>query len=222
MAELSAESGIPVATIKYYLREGLLPPGERTSPNQARYGENHVQRLRLIRAMVEVGGLSVATVRDVVAAVDAHQPTHKALGIAQRALTGLAADVPPDDREWALEVVTELARKHGWQFGPNHPVAPALVGTLCTIRALGHVKLLDGIGDYADLADQVAQVDLDTLDALPSVDRIVEAAVVGTVLGDRLFEGLRRLAQGAESARRYPAGLDRPELSRGEHPEAGL
>src|ERR1700716_801088 len=43
MAELSAESGVPVATIKYYLREGLLPPGERTSRNQARYDDVHVR-----------------------------------------------------------------------------------------------------------------------------------------------------------------------------------
>ena len=35
MAELSRRTGVPVPTIKYYLREGLLPPGERTSPNQA-------------------------------------------------------------------------------------------------------------------------------------------------------------------------------------------
>ncbi|WP_346281659.1 MerR family DNA-binding transcriptional regulator, partial [Pseudonocardia sp.] len=32
MAELSARTGVPIPTIKFYLREGLLPPGERTSP----------------------------------------------------------------------------------------------------------------------------------------------------------------------------------------------
>jgi DNA-binding transcriptional MerR regulator len=37
IAELSRRSGVSVPTIKYYLREGLLPPGERTSPNQALY-----------------------------------------------------------------------------------------------------------------------------------------------------------------------------------------
>ena len=28
IAELSRRTDVPVATIKYYLREGLLPPGE--------------------------------------------------------------------------------------------------------------------------------------------------------------------------------------------------
>ncbi|MFD2466602.1 MerR family transcriptional regulator [Amycolatopsis silviterrae] len=206
MAELSAESGVPVATIKYYLREGLLPAGERTSPNQARYDEGHVRRLKLIRALVEVGGLSVATVREVVAAVDSDEPAYHVLGVAQRALTGFAADVPEDEREWAMETLSALARKHGWKFGPDNPVAPSLVGTMCTIRALGHEALLDQLGRYAEIADRIAEADLDTIDASVPMDRIVEAAVVGTVLGDRLFEGLRRLAQAAETARRYPDG----------------
>jgi DNA-binding transcriptional MerR regulator len=61
MSELSAATGAPIATIKYYLREGLLAPGERTSPNQARYDGSHVRRIRLIRALLGPGGLDVAT-----------------------------------------------------------------------------------------------------------------------------------------------------------------
>ena len=31
ISELSAATDVPVATLKYYLREGLLPPGEALS-----------------------------------------------------------------------------------------------------------------------------------------------------------------------------------------------
>ncbi|WP_101435861.1 MerR family transcriptional regulator [Amycolatopsis echigonensis] len=206
MAELSAESGVPVATIKYYLREGLLPAGDRTSPNQARYGEEHVRRLKLIRALVEVGGLSVATVREVVAAVDSDRTAYNVLGVAQRALGGSAAEVPEGDREWAMRLLGEVAREHGWKFRAGDPVVELLVGTVSTIRALGHQALLDQIGRYAEIADRIAEADLDTVESAGSMDRIVEAAVVGTVLGDRLFEGFRRLAQAAETARRYSEG----------------
>ena len=51
MSELAAASGLPVATVKFYLREGLLPPGEATGATRARYDETHVKRLRLIRAL---------------------------------------------------------------------------------------------------------------------------------------------------------------------------
>ncbi len=64
MAALSEASGVPVPTIKFYLREGLLPPGHRTSPNQSQYDDEHVRRLALIRSLTEIGGYSLATVAD--------------------------------------------------------------------------------------------------------------------------------------------------------------
>src|SRR3954469_3247740 len=71
IAELSRRSGVSVPTIKFYLREGLLPPGTPTGRNQASYDGAHERRLRLLRALVEVGGLSTAALRQVLLAVDA-------------------------------------------------------------------------------------------------------------------------------------------------------
>ena len=64
MSELSRRSGASVTTIKYYLREGLLPAGRQTAATQAEYDEQHLRRLRLIRALTGVRGLSVSTTRD--------------------------------------------------------------------------------------------------------------------------------------------------------------
>ncbi|MGW9433903.1 MerR family transcriptional regulator, partial [Streptomyces decoyicus] len=83
MGELSRTTGVPVPTIKYYVREGLRPPGELTSPNQATYGEAHERRLRLIRALLDVGGMKVAEIADVLTAIDdPARPVHKVLGAA--------------------------------------------------------------------------------------------------------------------------------------------
>ncbi|MGO4749491.1 MerR family transcriptional regulator, partial [Streptomyces sp. 2MCAF27] len=65
LKELSERSGVSTATIKYYLRERLLPPGERVSATQAEYGEEHLRRLRLVRALIQVGRVPVATAREV-------------------------------------------------------------------------------------------------------------------------------------------------------------
>jgi len=35
IGELSRRSGVPVPSIKYYVREGLLPAGERTRPTRS-------------------------------------------------------------------------------------------------------------------------------------------------------------------------------------------
>ncbi|MFC9487519.1 MerR family transcriptional regulator, partial [Streptomyces hydrogenans] len=81
IGELSRRTGVSVPTIKFYVREGLLPAGRLTSPNQAAYDETHVRRLRLIRALMDVGGLSVAAVREVITAVDdPERPVHALLG----------------------------------------------------------------------------------------------------------------------------------------------
>jgi DNA-binding transcriptional MerR regulator len=195
MAELSAESGVPVATIKYYLREGLLSPGELTSPNQARYDRAHARRLKLVRALLDVGGLSIADVREVVEAVDERAPTHNILGIAQHGLSVPKAEVDEEGRAWALARIRAIADRREWEVDADDVSTKALVSVLCTFRELGQVRLLDRIERYAELADGIAEVDLATIGDLPTTESIVESAVVGTVLGDALLAALRRLAQ---------------------------
>src|SRR5687768_10077798 len=88
IAELSRQSGVPVPTIKYYLREALLPPGELTSPNQASYGEAHLRRLRLIRALVDLGQVPIARVKEILEGLDSDSMTlHEQIGRAHRAIT---------------------------------------------------------------------------------------------------------------------------------------
>jgi DNA-binding transcriptional MerR regulator len=48
--ELAHETGLTVDTIRYYQRQGLLPPGEREGRHRI-YGTDHVQRLRRIKEL---------------------------------------------------------------------------------------------------------------------------------------------------------------------------
>ena|SRR5690554_378389 len=48
IGELSARTGCPVETIRYYEREGLLPEPARSSGNYRLYADPHEQRLRFI------------------------------------------------------------------------------------------------------------------------------------------------------------------------------
>lgn len=49
ISALARESGCQVETIRYYERQGLLPPPERSSGNYRLYRQHHVDRLRFIR-----------------------------------------------------------------------------------------------------------------------------------------------------------------------------
>ena len=53
ISELATEAGVPVATVRHYLREGLLPEGEKTSRNMAYYPPELVERIRLIKQLQE-------------------------------------------------------------------------------------------------------------------------------------------------------------------------
>lgn len=72
MKELVEQSGVPRTAIHHYQREGLLPPANKTARNAATYGPEHVERLRLIRALrgEELGPLPVLAVRQVLEMVD--------------------------------------------------------------------------------------------------------------------------------------------------------
>lgn len=49
IGELSSHAGCPIETIRYYEREGLLPPAARSQGNYRLYGPTHVERLQFIR-----------------------------------------------------------------------------------------------------------------------------------------------------------------------------
>jgi DNA-binding transcriptional MerR regulator len=93
ISELSSQTGVPLATIKFYLREKLLHEGVRTSATQAQYDESHVARLRLIRALLGPAGLSVAAAQRVIRAIEEPpESLHELLGVAATAVAGPNVD----------------------------------------------------------------------------------------------------------------------------------
>ncbi len=53
MAELVSRSGASREAVRYYIREGLLPPPRRTARNMAWYSEKHLELIKLIRVLQE-------------------------------------------------------------------------------------------------------------------------------------------------------------------------
>jgi DNA-binding transcriptional MerR regulator len=202
IAELSDRSGVPVPTIKYYLREGLLPAGESIRANQARYDERHLHRLRLIRVLIDVGRLPVATIRELFADLDQPSPNlHHAMG---RALKSHGPSSPPTSPDVAnAEVeVDDLLSRRDWAVGADAPARRRVAEVIAALRRLGVGGQVDLIDEYAAAVERIAEIDLGLLhDADP--ETAVYQAVVGTILGDALIVGLRRLAQESISARMF-------------------
>ncbi|MBN6036937.1 MerR family transcriptional regulator [Amycolatopsis sp. 195334CR] len=207
VAELSRRSGVPVPTIKYYLREGLLQPGELTSPNQARYGDEHVRRLKLVRALLDVGGLSVAAVRDVLETMaNPGKSMFKVLGTVQHNLAGHVPAAEGEHHETASRIAHELVERHGWQIKPNSPPLDSLIASLGTLIELHGEDLLELLDAYADASQRIAAFDIDYTRRGTDRGDAVERMVIGTVVGDAILSALRRLAHENEAARRLHSG----------------
>lgn len=212
LAELSERSGVSTATIKYYLREGLLPPGRRVSATTADYGEEHLRRLRLVRALIHVGRVPVATAREVLGHVD-----DESLGRTVRlgaALWALPQWPGPDDLDETDEAVVaarrtvdRLLESVGWttaqELSTLSPVHRSLVAALSVLIRLGYDLGAEQIAPYAQLMRQAAVRDLDFLETMPSDAEKVETAVAAEILFEPVLRALHRLAKEEESAERY-------------------
>lgn len=66
MKELEAATGIGRETIRYYIREGLLPEPVRPKRNVAAYGREHVKRLNLIRRLQQERHLPLSVIKSIV------------------------------------------------------------------------------------------------------------------------------------------------------------
>lgn len=211
IGELSARTGVPAATIKYYVREGLLSSGERRSHNQVEYGEAHVRRLRLVRALVETGSLPIATVREVLAKIaDREGNLDSTLGVVAPVLTPAPATEPG---ERYLELALAAMERQGWhRVNPGIPQVRALAEVLERLELLGLGDMVDRIDEYAAAAESAAASDLRLLGTRVERDEILETMILGTVLGDALFSALRRIAQVEMSGRTFKAReRQRPE-----------
>lgn len=210
---LAERTGVPVATLKFYLREGLLHAGTATARTQAVYDATHVERVRLVRALTESAGLTLGAVREVLAMLE-DPPTsrHDLLGAAQhvmlageerreldrpeRGVTSADTTAEPAADPWASRAA-ELVAARAW-CAEDDPLVARLADQLRAADAAG-VDLTDAhLAALAEAADTVAAADVASVPAERA--GAVRQVVVGTLLTDPVLLTLRRMAQQRASA----------------------
>jgi DNA-binding transcriptional MerR regulator len=197
ISELSTRSGVAVPTIKYYLREGLLPEGARRSPTQADYGDAHIQRLRVVRALIE-SGVSIAETRKVLAALDdPPSDSHLLLGAAHAAVT------PEFDEEIDLAEAERLVTGLGWKAGMcDQHVLAGVARALQGIERAGFEVPADVMPVYLRSIRRMADAEIAAVPT-ESVEAAVRYVVLGSVIVEPLLLALRRVAEQVSSAERF-------------------
>ncbi|AYG04626.1 MerR family transcriptional regulator [Gryllotalpicola protaetiae] len=205
VSKLVERSGVPLATIKYYIREGVLMPGETTSATQATYGEHHLRRLALIRALTDIVGLSVQKTAEVIRLIETPgDDLFLALGAAIGALPPYDDSDGDEQRDYPL--ARAVLERNGQVYDPDYPAVAQLERALTAASAAGFPIDDDRLDHYAAHTRAIAYYDLDHAPEGPA-RATIEYAVLGTALNEPVIAALRRLAHQDLALGRFSANI---------------
>lgn len=188
VSELVDASGLPLATIKYYLREGLLMPGEATSATQSKYSEEHVERLVLIKALTGVG-LPIGRIRTVLQLIE--HPNHSLVETLGRAISELPPYLDRDDASEYPRARAAIGRL-GQVYDPRFAAVAQLERALQAAEDVGIPMTDERLEVYGRAIRRIAEYDLALMPE--STNAAVEYAVLGTAIYEPIMTALRRLA----------------------------
>lgn len=203
VSELVRRTSVPLATVKYYLREGLLHPGRRITARSADYDETHVRRLALLRILREVGGVPVERLRTLVeASEDTSLSVHDMFARATDAMASPARQRGPHRAE-AADIADRLIAMAGWSGVRQSSVnREKLAEVIEVLLDRGEVPGR-ALAFYADAADRIAKAEIASLNEEKERVDLLEDMVVGTVVNGELLSVLRRLGEEHHSAQRF-------------------
>lgn len=198
ISALAAEAGVPLPTVKFYLREGLLHPGVASSATQASYDETHVRRLRLIRALIGSVGLSVQQARAILELVD--DPGDDLYGTLGRAVSALPPAVQEASGDDPYPRARAALQALGQVYDPHYAAVAQLESALAAAEAAGMPISEERLLEYGRRLREIAAFDLERMPREPHA--AVEYTVLGTALYEPVILALRRLAHQDVAARR--------------------
>jgi DNA-binding transcriptional MerR regulator len=217
VSELVERSGVSLTSIKFYLREGLLKPGEASSATQANYTEEHVRRLALIRALTDVVGLSISKAAEVIRLIE--QPKDDlflTLGAAIGALPPYDDGDDASGRSHEFPLARAALEQMGQVYDADYPAVRQLDRALAAAAAAGYPAEAERLEHYGRHVRSIAEYDIANLPD-GSTQQAIEYAVLGTALYEPVIAALRRLAHQDIALHRltHPLGGDDEHLVQG-------
>lgn len=195
MAELSKTSGVSIPTIKYYLREGLLPAGEHTKTNQANYSDHHLMRLKLIGVMSGVARLSLAEIKVVLNELDGPGSVLDSMAVMQSALVGRPTHEARTHSEESQRILDQIIEDRGWQVNRETGAYPAAVNAIANLHTTDLNWTGETLGEYAKHAEVIGGLDVGSLDLEGPSETLLVQMIEGTLLRRQLLDALTLLAQ---------------------------
>lgn len=209
VSELVARSGVPLATVKYYLREGLLMPGEATSATQATYGDEHLDRLALIKALSNAG-LAIPRIRAILRLIETPDDSRfELLGQVIAQLPPYVSDTEDGERRdypRARRVLEQL----GQIYDPRFVAVAQLERALEAADAAGIPMDDERLAAYGTHVHGIAEADIRMMPSGTAAGQ-AQYAVLGTILYEPIIAALRRLAHQDLTAKMFLPKTENPD-----------
>lgn len=110
MKDLCEKTGLPRQVVHFYIQQGLVPEGHKTGRNMAYYGEEHVERIQLVRKLQHERFLPLKAIRAILdEREEAFAPDQRQLLRDVQAHLGPTLK-PRDERPATIEAAELLAR----------------------------------------------------------------------------------------------------------------
>jgi DNA-binding transcriptional MerR regulator len=195
LSELAEQSGVSVPTIKWYMREGMLSPGEPVGPRKANYTEAHLRRIGLIQALTGPAGLSLAQTRQILQIIDeSDTDVTTQLG---RAITILASSTERDGESEQVQRSYPRARRVvEWLGAPYRAEPPAAALLEQALESVERAGFQLNPQQFALYGEHMLAIASGEVGSIPDdAEEAVAYAVLGTVLFEPVLTAVRRLAQ---------------------------
>ena len=190
LSVLSQRSGVPVATIKYYIREGLIQPSQDLDPD----GTDTLEQLRLIRGLVHIVGLSIRQVQQILGLLHSQELNLADMMTDATVVLPLAGTRPGREKSTTnLDPARAALAEAGFEDLPDAPYVNQLLAAITLAIECGVGMDTEHLAAYVSAARQCARADFHDL-PLDTPSQAAQAAVLGTAIYDPILVGLRRLA----------------------------
>jgi DNA-binding transcriptional MerR regulator len=203
IAELSERAGVSLPTIKFYIREKLLPSGQASARNQADYSAEHLERLALIRSLRDDAGLSIESIGRALHAADTAKEDFLVAAIdAIQSPTVARADVRTTEFKSAHAFLLGCCADRGWNVDSNDVSVQDAAQALAIIRRSFPYPVDESVALYLEHAEFIAAHEIpDNWRPEQTPNAALRFAVLGTVLVEPFILALRRAAHVSRARR---------------------
>ncbi len=217
LSALAAESGVSTTTLKHWIRVGVMPAGSLKNRTTAVYGQQHVERARLILVMRDMYGASTAAILSLTGLIDTPGVTTlEVMNACQSFALGVPEDIAVDPAyDEFRERTYQLMRQRDWRGYPG-AAERGLTFALAQASEVGLDYDVETLMRYADALEPLAGGNVAALRPEGSADEVARRMLLAVNARARQLVAVSSLAHAAASVRSAiergaaPADIARP------------